>query len=129
MNNAPVPITQTPQAQTQATLNNTNNGVPRYWESAADGKRVYDYMLQQEGNFAPKIQRPEFYRQSALNAIPNLIQNYYNLKPLKVIVLFLIAGTAFYYLDYYVNMDKNTKLIQECIAEGNSEVSCKSRVY
>ena len=45
------------------------------------------------------------------------------------IVLFLIAGTSFYYLDYYVNLDKNTKLIQECIAEGNSEVSCKSRVY
>ena len=84
MNTTPVPITQTPQVQTQATLSNTNNVVPRYWESAADGKRVYDYMLQQEGNFTPKIQRPEFYRQSALNAIPNLIQNYYNLKPLKV---------------------------------------------
>ena len=41
-------------------------------------------MIQQEGDFTPKIQRPEFYRQSAFNAIPDLIQNYYKLAPQKV---------------------------------------------
>ncbi len=53
MNTTPVPITQ---AQTTSS---TNNNVPRYWETAADGKRVYEHMLQQEGIFTPQIQRPE----------------------------------------------------------------------
>lgn len=78
MNTTPVPITQ---AQTTSS---TNNNVPRYWETAADGKRVYEHMLQQEGIFTPQIQRPEFYQLSAFNAVPNLIQNYNKLASQKV---------------------------------------------
>lgn len=78
MNTTPVPITQ---AQTTSS---TNNNVPRYWETAADGKRVYEHMLHQEGIFTPQIQRPEFYQLSAFNAVPNLIQNYNKLAPQKV---------------------------------------------
>lgn len=89
MNTTPTPLqpvqTSTPQTQISMNLSGTDNGdVPRYWESATEGKRVYDYMIQQEGDFTPKIQRPEFYRQSAFNAIPDLIHNYYKLAPQKV---------------------------------------------
>ena len=89
MNTTPIPMqpvqTLTPQAQMSMNLSGTDNGdVPRYWESAAEGKRVYDYMIQQEGNFTPPIQRPEFYQLSAIKAAPNLIQNYNKLAPQKV---------------------------------------------
>ena len=89
MNTTPVPMqpmqTVTSQAHTSMNLSETDNGdVPRYWEIAADGKKVYDYMLQQEGNFTPPMQRPEFYQLSAFNAVPNMIQNYNKLAPQKV---------------------------------------------
>lgn len=43
-------------------------------------------------------------------------------------VAFLLA-MAFYYWDYYSNLEQNNKIIQECMAQGNSEESCKNRVY
>ena len=45
------------------------------------------------------------------------------------IALIFLAGTAFYYIDFYINLDKNTKLVQECINEGNSEEVCNGRIY
>ena len=63
---------------------NTSNDIPRYWENSVDGKKVYDYMMQQEGNFTQPIQRPELYQYSAFSAVPNMIQNYFKLKPLNV---------------------------------------------
>ncbi|MBR1399424.1 MAG: hypothetical protein IJ564_04535 [Alphaproteobacteria bacterium] len=44
------------------------------------------------------------------------------------IALFFIATTAFYDWDFYINLEQNTKLIQECMDEGNSEEVCNSRV-
>ena len=85
MNTAPVPITQTPQVQTQAVLSNTNNVVPRYWESAVDGKRVYDYVIQQEGNFVSPDQNMFSYDWSVLRTVPNMINNYMNLKDMKLV--------------------------------------------
>lgn len=70
--------------QNNGIQSNAYNDIPRYWENSADGKKVYDYMLQQEGNFTPPIQRSEFYQLSALKAVPNLIQNYSKLAPQKV---------------------------------------------
>ena len=43
-------------------------------------------------------------------------------------IAFLIVQ-AFYYWDYYINFEQNSKIIQECINQGNSEESCKNRVY
>ena len=43
--------------------------------------------------------------------------------------LFFIVTAAFYYLDFYINLAQNTRLVQECIDEGNSEEVCKGRVY
>lgn len=43
-------------------------------------------------------------------------------------IAFLIA-MAFYYWNYYSNLEQNNKIIQECVAQGNSEESCKNRVY
>lgn len=66
-------------------FNSSNStDIPRYWETAADGKKVYDYMLQKEGNFTPQIQRPELYQYSAISAVPNMVQNYNKLAPQKV---------------------------------------------
>lgn len=43
-------------------------------------------------------------------------------------IAFLIVQ-AFYYWNYYSNLEQNSKIIQECMAQGNSEESCKDRVY
>lgn len=43
-------------------------------------------------------------------------------------IAFLIA-MAFYYWNYYSNLEQNNKIIQECMAQGNNEQSCKDRVY
>lgn len=45
------------------------------------------------------------------------------------IALFFLASAAFYYIDFYINLDKNTKLVQECMSAGLSEEVCNSRVY
>ena len=45
------------------------------------------------------------------------------------IVLVFLASAAFYYIDFYINLEKNTKLVQKCMDEGNSEEVCNSRVY
>ena len=45
------------------------------------------------------------------------------------IALLFLASAILYYTDFYINLDKNTKLIQECMNEGNSEEACRSRVY
>ena len=45
------------------------------------------------------------------------------------IALFFLASAAFYYIDFYMNVDKITKLVQECMDEGTSEEVCKGRVY
>jgi len=44
-------------------------------------------------------------------------------------VLFFIVSAAFYYWDFYINLEQNTKLVQECMDEGNSEEVCKGRIY
>lgn len=45
------------------------------------------------------------------------------------IALLFLASAILYYADFYINLDKNTKLIQECMNEGNSEEVCRSRIY
>ena len=88
MNTTPVPLqpvqTSMPQAQTATTLG-TNRAIPRIWESAADGKRVYDYVIQQEGNFVSPDQNMFSYDWSVLRTVPNMINNYMNLKDMKLV--------------------------------------------
>ena len=45
------------------------------------------------------------------------------------IVLVFLTSAAFYYIDFCINLEKNTKLVQECMDEGNSEEVCNGRVY
>ena len=47
MQNTPVLNVQN-QAQTKA------NNIPRYWDTAADGEKVWNYVQQQEGNLKPQ---------------------------------------------------------------------------
>ena len=37
------------QARTEA------NNIPRYWDTAADGEKVWNYVQQQEGDVNPKV--------------------------------------------------------------------------
>lgn len=32
-------------------------------------------------------------------------------------------------LNFYINLDKNTKLVQKCMNEGNNEEVCNGRIY
>ena len=45
------------------------------------------------------------------------------------VALIFFASAAFYYIDFYINLDQNTKFVQECMDEGNSEEVCNSRLY
>ena len=62
----------------------TGNGVPRYWETAADGQQAYNNVVKQEGNFTMPYQRPEFYQLAVAKAVPNMANNYFDLKKLNV---------------------------------------------
>ena len=45
------------------------------------------------------------------------------------IALFFVASAVFYYVDFCINLERNTKFVQECMDEGNSEEACNGRVY
>ena len=62
----------------------TGNGAPRYWETAADGQQAYNNVVKQEGNFTMPYQRPEFYQLAVAKAVPNMANNYFDLKKLNV---------------------------------------------
>ncbi len=57
---------------------------PRIWESASDGKKVYDDVVKIEGDYNPKNQGLIDYTASAINGTTNLVNNYFPLKDLKV---------------------------------------------
>ena len=77
MNTAPVPIMQTAMAS------DTNSTVSRIWESAADGKRVYDHVLQQEGSFTPPDQNMLDYTVSAAQGGMNLLDNFSKIRKMN----------------------------------------------
>ena len=53
---------------------------PKYWESEKEGKNIYDNVVRVEGNIQPQNQNIIEYGSSAIKAIPNMIDNYRNLK-------------------------------------------------
>ena len=57
---------------------------PKIWESASDGKKVYDDVVKIEGDYNPKNQGLIDYTASAINGTINLVNNYFPLKDLKV---------------------------------------------
>ena len=59
---------------------NTDNPVPRYWEKAADGEKVWNHILQQEGNIIPNGQKPLDYGLSAILGGIDAVNNYQKLK-------------------------------------------------
>ena len=60
-------------------LNNTDP-VPRYWDTAAEGEKVWNYVQQQEGNVIPNGQRPLGYGTSAILGGIDAAYNYQKLK-------------------------------------------------
>lgn len=63
---------------------NQQNIQPKYWESAADGKQVYDNVVSIEGDVSPKPQNWLEYNNSVINSIPNIASNYQKLKDAKL---------------------------------------------
>ena len=54
---------------------NKDNPVPRYWETAADGEKVWNHVLQQEGVVEPRSQNKLGYGVFGALAIRNMINN------------------------------------------------------
>ena len=52
-----------------------SNNIPRYWETAADGEKVWNYVQQQEGDVEPKSQNKLGYGVFGALAIRNMINN------------------------------------------------------
>ena len=63
------------QNQTQA------NNIPRYWETAADGEKVWNYVQQQEGNVRPQSQNMFSYGASSMIGGVKTLYNYLTLHP------------------------------------------------
>ena len=61
-----------------------NNNHPRYWESATDGKQVYESVVKQEGNFTPPNQNMFNYVKSAIQGGINILGNFSDMKKMKV---------------------------------------------
>ena len=78
-NFTPIPsATAMPQQQGQ------NSIQPQIWETAAEGKQVYDNVVKNEGNFQPENQNLFNYGISAVQGGYNLLKNYFPLKELNV---------------------------------------------
>ena len=63
------------QNQTQA------NNIPRYWDTAADGEKVWNYVQQQEGNVRPQSQNMFSYGASGVIGGVKTLYNYLTLRP------------------------------------------------
>ena len=65
-----------PQSYGLGSENQTkSNNIPRYWETAADGEKVWNYVQQQEGDVEPKNQNKLGYGIFGALAIRNMINN------------------------------------------------------
>ena len=57
---------------------------PKYWETAQDGKQVYDNVVRNEGNYQPQEQNMLNYGISAIQGGMNLIKNFPEMSKMKV---------------------------------------------
>ena len=67
---------------------------PRIWESASDGKKVYDDVVKIEGDYNPQDQNAFSYDWAAIKTIPQMYNNYLRLKD---------AGLSDKYKHAYIN--------------------------
>ena len=61
-----------------------SNNIPRYWETAADGEKVWNHVLQQEGVVEPRSQNIFSYLYSLGAGLGNMYGNYQNFTPIKM---------------------------------------------
>lgn len=61
-----------------------NNIQPKYWESAMDGKKVYEDVIKQEGNFIPTNQNLFDYTKSAIQGGMNIVGNFSDMRKMNV---------------------------------------------
>ncbi len=61
-----------------------SNNIPRYWETAADGEKVWNYVQQQEGVVEPRSQNIFSYLYSLGAGLGNMYGNYQNFTPIKM---------------------------------------------
>ena len=64
--------------------NNNDNIQPQNWESAAEGKQVYDNVVKNEGNFTPPDQNMFNYAKSAIQGGINLVSNFSDMRKMNV---------------------------------------------
>ncbi len=74
-------ITKKKQNNNSQALDKETNNIPRYWDTAADGKKVWNYVQQQEGKVIPAKQNKLAYGVSGVLAIQNMINNKAQLDP------------------------------------------------
>ena len=60
-----------------------NSNIPRYWETADDGKKVYDYVVKKEGKVKPKDQNILDYIVSATKGSLNLGKNFFPMRKIN----------------------------------------------
>ena len=71
-----------PQSYGLGSENQTkSNNIPRYWETAADGEKVWNYVQQQEGNVKPLSQNMFSYGASGVIGGVKTLYNYLTLQP------------------------------------------------
>ena len=68
------------QNNNSQTLDKETNNIPRYWDTAADGKKVWNYVQQQEGNVIPAKQNKLAYGVSGLTGGAKAIYNFITLR-------------------------------------------------
>ena len=57
------------------------NNIPRYWDTAADGEKVWNYVQQQEGNVSPQSQNMFRYGASGIIGGVKTLYNYLTMQP------------------------------------------------
>ena len=57
---------------------------PKYWETAQEGKQVYENVVRNEGNYQPQEQNMLYYGISAIQGGLNLIKNFPEMSKMKV---------------------------------------------
>ena len=75
----------TPMPQATATPQQVQNSVQsQIWETATEGKQVYDNVVRNEGNYQPQEQKMLDYGISAIQGGMNLIKNFPEMSKMKV---------------------------------------------
>ena len=83
-NQTPTPWNAVNNSQQQSVTKQNNNLKPQYWESGEDGKKVYENVIDKEGVASKTKQNILEYLLSAIQGGTYLIENFSDMKKLKV---------------------------------------------